>query len=83
MYEDFPRLYRKEEVDVSISGKRETAIAYVMEPTYALPSLPYKSYLDGVMQAYTEHGIDTAPLSEALKQTSRLVNNQNRTGGRK
>lgn len=82
-YECFPELYRKEEVDVNICGKRETAIAYIMEKNHAVPSLPQKNYLDGITQGYLEHGLDTAPLADALNRTARFVKSRNKTGGRK
>lgn len=82
-YESYPILYRKEEVDISFDGKRETAIAYIIESSYAIPSLPQKYYLEGITQGYIEHNLDTAPLTEALNNTVRYVNSINKTGGRK
>ncbi|WP_164489127.1 gamma-glutamylcyclotransferase family protein [Ruminococcus sp. Marseille-P6503] len=82
-YEGFPSFYRKEEVDINFRGERKTAVVYIMGNDYEWPSLPQKNYLDGITQGYLEHGLDTAPLAEALNRTAISVKKQNKTGGRK
>jgi len=66
-YEGFPRLYRKEFVEVEIKGKTTRAMVYLMND--GMPCLPSKWYLDAIAQGYEDVGLDTVHLTKALEHT--------------
>ena len=67
-YEGFPRLYRKEFVEVEVNGETVKAMIYLMN--YGMPSLPSKWYLDAIAEGYENVGLDTVHLTIALEHTS-------------
>nr|WP_307989842.1 gamma-glutamylcyclotransferase family protein [uncultured Niameybacter sp.] len=61
-YEGYPHLYIKENVQI---GKHQ-AMAYVMNEQYwHMPALPSGTYLNTIVQGYTDNGIDLEPLKQA------------------
>lgn len=66
-YEGYPRLYRKEMVEVDVNGEKIEAMIYVMN--LGTPRLPYRGYLDTIAQGYDETGIDKTYLKNALRDT--------------
>jgi len=75
-YEGFPRLYRKEMVEVKLRGKPLTAMIYLMND--GMPCLPSKWYLDAIAEGYGNLGLDTVHLTKALEHTKEKM-----SGGKK
>ena len=64
-YEGFPRLYRKETIDVQMhNGEIEKCMVYIMN--YGERALPYKYYYDIIAKGYDEIGLDKKFLREAV-----------------
>ncbi len=66
IYEGFPRLYVKQDFKVEFNGEILTAMAYVMTPGRVF-GVPTESYYQTIYTGYTEHGIPTEVLNNALK----------------
>ncbi len=62
-YEGYPRLYRRETVQVELDGKTVDAMAYIMNPKGIAPPSPY--YYDVIRQGYEMNGLDIAVLEQA------------------
>lgn len=63
-YEGYPRLYRKEVVDVIMhDGETVSCMVYVMN--YGKRSLPSKAYYDIIAKGYDEIGLDKNVLRKA------------------
>lgn len=67
IYEGYPRLYRKEYVQIEINGKTELAMVYVMN--YAKGARPSEYYYNVIKQGYKDFDINIAPLEKALKES--------------
>lgn len=67
VYEGYPRLYRKEYVDIGIGGKQEIGMVYVMN--YGKGSKPSGYYFDVIQQGYEDFGIEPKPLIIALRES--------------
>ena len=67
IYEGYPRLYRKEYVQIEINGKIELAMVYVMN--YAKGAKPSEYYYNVIKQGYKDFGIETEPLEMALAES--------------
>ncbi|MDO5330562.1 MAG: gamma-glutamylcyclotransferase family protein [Bacillota bacterium] len=65
VYEGYPELYSKSELEVEFSGKRIIALIYFMneEKPFAPPTA---SYLEGCRQGYRDFGFEQKYLDEAL-----------------
>lgn len=70
-YEGYPRLYRKEYLDIELNGKTEKALVYIMN--IGEPAFPGRGYYDVIMQGYYDVGLDTAYLEDALKDTYKRI----------
>lgn len=70
LYEGYPHLYVKEQLTVcGPDGREYTVMAYMMNERLArLPSLPSRTYYDGIVAGYEQNGMDTKPLEEALQR---------------
>lgn len=66
LYEGFPNLYRKEDVEVEINGEKQKCMAYVMNGREI--SLPTAGYYNTIVKGYRENGFDEKYLVDALKQ---------------
>ena len=62
-YEGYPRLYRRETVQVELDGRIVDAMVYIMNPKGTAPPSPY--YYDVIRQGYETNGLDTAVLKQA------------------
>lgn len=69
IYEGYPRLYRKEYVQIEINGKTELAMVYVMN--YAKGAKPSEYYYNIIKQGYKDFNIDTTTLKRALAESKR------------
>ena len=64
--EGFPHYYNRMEMVVEHDGKTKDAIVYFMNPGVA-DSLPGQGYFDLVLEGYTQHGVPTDQLYNALE----------------
>ena len=71
-YEGFPTLYSKETVEVSIKGKKISALIYVMNPFYSY-NLPSPTYLTRCAKGYEDFNIDIKYLHQARKTTEENI----------
>ena len=70
-YEGYPRLYRKEMIEVLVKGKMQPVMLYLMNE--GMPSMPSKWYLDAIAQGYEDVGLDTKYLDGALQHTKKMI----------
>jgi hypothetical protein len=70
IYEGYPRLYDKCEVEVSkMSGEIVKAFVYVMDKKYAdMPAQPTEYYRDVIWQGYIDNNFPTETLRIALSE---------------
>ena len=72
--EGFPHYYNRIEMAVEHEGEIKQAIVYFMNP--GMPdALPYQSYFDLLMEGYTQHGVPTDQLHNALELCPLLTEN--------
>ena len=64
IYEDYPKLYDKKELDVIIDGTQMTAMTYVMVAKYDIAP-PSKKYFDVISEGYKNCDLNTDFLLEA------------------
>lgn len=67
-YEGFPTFYYKKDLTVSINGKRERAMAYIMDETRLLGEPSY-GYYKVIEDAYLKYQFDINILEKALEDT--------------
>lgn len=70
-YEGYPRLYRKEYLDIEINGERKQALVYIMN--IGEPQYPDSHYYGVILQGYHDVGLDPTHLENALKDTERRM----------
>lgn len=73
VYEGFPRLYRKESVRVTVSGKQVRAMVYIMN--HGRQHSPSQSYYDTILAGYRSAGFDTNILREAAQRANSASKN--------
>ena len=66
-YEGYPRLYRKEYVEVEINGKKKTGMVYVMNHGTIAP--PSKYYYEIIYEGYKDFKIDNLVLAKAYYES--------------
>lgn len=64
-YEGFPRLYVKQDFRVFLGKRKVSAFAYIMASGYDV-GIPSEYYYNTILEGYTDNGIDTKPLFDAL-----------------
>lgn len=64
-YEGYPRLYVKQDFQVTVKGKTVRAMAYVMVDGIRRLSPPSTGYLLTIAEGYDDFGLDDKPLSIA------------------
>lgn len=69
-YEGYPRLYRKETVDVELMGRNVKAMVYIMNESRPLDA-PGKQYLCTMASGYATAGFDTRVLERAVWESTR------------
>ena len=62
-YEGYPRLYRRETVQVELDGRTVDAMVYIMNHKGIAPPSPY--YYDVIRKGYEMNGLDIAVLEQA------------------
>lgn len=70
-YEGYPRLYRKEYLEIELNGERKQALVYIMN--IGEPQYPDSNYFNVIRQGYNDVGLDTTPLELALKDTEERI----------
>jgi hypothetical protein len=65
LYEGFPKLYRKEKLEVELDGRPVTGMAYVMN--YGSPMPPSMTYYECIRRGYRENSLDSRYLEQALE----------------
>ena len=68
VYEDYPQLYDKQKLGVSLNGKLVTAMTYVMVANYGIAP-PSRKYFDVISEGYKNCGLDLNFLLEAKKHS--------------
>jgi len=73
-YEGFPRLYRKEEMKITVPGKdgrkrTVNAIVYIMNSGRKEVCPPTQYYYKTVHDGYRDFGFDTKTLNDAVKRS--------------
>ena len=68
-YEGFPNLYRKEEYETELNGRKITGMAYVMNRGQI--SAPNIGYLQIITQGYRENHMDMIFLNQAVNNSVR------------
>jgi len=70
-FEDFPSLYRKEQVYLEVNGQEQKAMVYIMNGNHPLAE-PSMGYYECIQQGYIENGMDLSYLERALEQSQDL-----------
>lgn len=77
-YEGYPHFYRKEMMEVELSGKTVPGMVYVMNGGHELGA-PSDFYLNTIMEGYKTAGFDTDFLDQAVEKSIRLAAKQQET----
>ena len=64
IYEDYPHLYGKKELDIMLDGIQVTAMTYVMVAKYGIAP-PSRKYLNVISEGYKNCGLNSDFLLEA------------------
>ncbi len=70
-YEGWPRLYRKEDMEVELEGKTVSAMVYVMNDGRQA-AMPSDYYYNVIAEGYQTAGMDEAVLEQALERTKEV-----------
>jgi gamma-glutamylcyclotransferase (GGCT)/AIG2-like uncharacterized protein YtfP len=63
LYEGFPRLYIKKEVEVMVDGEATKAMVYIMTSEYTnMVASPTEYYFNVIARGYCDNGINLKPL---------------------
>lgn len=66
LYEGYPNLYEKKEVEVMVKDKPKTAMVYIMVKEYTnMVAAPTEYYFNVIARGYSDNGIDLKPLQIA------------------
>ena len=71
LYEGYPHLYRKEELEVEVRGQTLRAIVYIMNS--GQPQLPSINYLNVIYDGYNDVGLDLRYLEGAVEDTKKRI----------
>lgn len=74
IYEGYPRMYRKETVDVVMhDGTIKQAMVYIMNDGYA--GMPSSYYYNTILKGYKDIGLDEKYLEDAIADTKQRMQN--------
>ncbi len=75
VYEGYPRLYGKREIEVQLpGGQRTSTMVYCMNNPYAkYPATPPRGYLEGILEGCRQNEIDTKRVREAVMRTRQEI----------
>lgn len=68
-YEGWPHLYYKENLKVTLDGKRRTAMVYIMNGNAHPYSPPSKGYMETILHGYESAGFDPGILYRAAGES--------------
>ena len=69
LYEGYPNLYIKEEVEVKSKDKNKKAMVYIMVKEYInMVAAPTEYYFNVIARGYSDNGIDLKPLQIAYSE---------------
>lgn len=69
LYEGYPNLYIKKEVEVTIADDVKTAMVYIMSNEYKdMVAVPTEYYFRVIVKGYSDNGIDLKPLQIAYSE---------------
>lgn len=71
-YEGYPRLYRKQMMEVEVDGKCQRVMAYVMTPGREF-GIPSEHYAEIIREGYQSAGFDAEILEEAIQRAYGLA----------
>ena len=69
-YEGWPRLYKKQNFDITVHGQLITAMAYIMTAGHRIVS-PSPGYFHTIAQGYRDFGFDLTVLEQAVENAER------------
>lgn len=64
-YEDYPLLYKKEDIEIELNNKKIKAFYYCMDCDYS-PCKPNKEYVEMCLKGYLDYNIKKEQLEEIL-----------------
>lgn len=67
IYEGYPKLYRKEYIELEIDGEKKIGMVYVMNYRGIAP--PNEYYYNVIKKGYKDFEIDEKPLKKALNES--------------
>ncbi len=76
-YEGYPRLYRKEFLEVEIGKKRIEAMVYIMNPGRPIGK-PNRFYYQTILQGYRNFRLDEKFLNSSVKRCTKKSKNTQR-----
>ncbi len=65
IYEGYPKFYRKEYIDISVCGKKEKALVYIMNDVRSIAP-PDGNYMNTCAEGYKDFEFDLSFLTEAF-----------------
>lgn len=69
LYEGFPKLYVKKQIEVAVEGKPTKAMVYIMAPEYTdMVSAPTEYYFNVIARGYSDNNIDVRSLQIAYSE---------------
>lgn len=72
IYEAFPRLYEKQNLELDLDDKTVSAMVYVMTLGHR-PGIPSTSYYNTIYEGYKTAGFDTKILENAVEYSEELM----------
>ena len=63
VYEGYPRFYGKQQIPITIDGKPQKALIYVMNDL-ATPGMPSRSYIQTIYNGYLDVGLNVKELEK-------------------
>ncbi len=76
VYEGFPRLYLKKDIEVETPEGTVSAMVYIMAGEYEkMPAKPHEYYLNIIAEGYEEHGLARDILKKAYEECLQEINN--------
>lgn len=70
LYEDYPKLYFKQNVIVDIPQGRKKAMVYIMDKSQK-PGVPSEEYISTIRQGYIDNDLDSAILEQSLSKINK------------
>ncbi|PRR84539.1 gamma-glutamylcyclotransferase family protein [Clostridium vincentii] len=69
LYEGFPNLYIKKQVEITVEGKPRKTLVYIMVRKYRdMVAPPTEYYFNAIARGYSDNGVDLKPLQIAYSE---------------